>query len=177
MTAEAISIFDQEPKNIDGCYILDMTCGGRSIWFQKNHPRTVFFDRREVEYEQEFGTQASTRHIKVHPDVKGDFRHLPFVDETFNLVVFDPPHIVGGGERWLTKAYGQYATAEEAKESVCAGIAEAMRVLKPRGVLIFKWAETSIPTAEIIKDCGYQPLFGHRSGKKLGTHWMTFIKE
>lgn len=168
-----ISIFEQT----DDKYILDMTCGGRSIWFQKNHPNTIFFDRRDVEYEQTFGSNPSARHIRVHPDVMGDFRELPFADNTFNLVVFDPPHIVRGGERWLTKAYGQYATAQEALDSVSRGIKEGMRVLKPKGTLIFKWADTSIPAQEIIKGCGYTPLFGHRSGKKSGTHWMCFMKE
>jgi len=52
-----------------------------------------------------------------------------------------------------------------------------MRVLKPYGVLILKWAETSIPTPEIIDAIGYEPLFGHKSGKKLGTNWMCFMKE
>ena len=51
-----------------------------------------------------------------------------------------------------------------------------MRVLKPHGTLVFKWAETSIPTPEIIKAIGYKPLFGHRSGKKLGTNWLCFMK-
>lgn len=158
-------------------YILDMTCGGRSIWFQKNHPHTIYFDQRDEEYEQTFGSDPSVRHIKVHPDVMGDFRDLPFPDNTFNLVVFDPPHIVGGGERWLTKAYGQYASAGEALSSVSAGILEGMRVLKPRGVLIFKWADTSIPVEEILSAIRLTPLFGHRSGKKSGTHWLTFMKE
>ena len=71
--------------------ILDMTCGGRSIWFNKEHPNCIYFDRRDEEYEQTFGTDPSERHIKVHPDVLGDFRDLPFEDNTFSLVVFDPP--------------------------------------------------------------------------------------
>ena len=71
--------------------ILDMTCGGRSIWFNKKHPNCIYFDRREEEYEQTFGTDPSARHIKVHPDIMGDFRELPFDDDTFSLVVFDPP--------------------------------------------------------------------------------------
>ena len=52
-----------------------------------------------------------------------------------------------------------------------------MRVLKPYGVLVLKWAETSIPTPEIIKAIGYIPLFGQKSGKKSGTNWMCFMKE
>ena len=160
--------------------ILDVTCGGRSIWFNKHHPLALYCDQREVEYEQLFGkAQPATRHIKVHPDMIADFTDLPFEDETFNLVVFDPPHIVSanGNNRWLTKAYGFYTTKEEALKSVSGGVSECMRVLKPYGTLVMKWAETSIPTPEIIKAIGYTPLFGQRSGKKSGTNWMCFMKE
>ena len=61
-------------------------------------------------------------------------------------------------------------------EDVAAGFRECMRVLKPDGVLIFKWADTSIPVAKITKVFGVQPLFGHRSGVKSNTHWMCFMK-
>lgn len=77
---------------MDDKYILDMTCGGRSIWFVKDHPNAVFFDQRVEDFAQFFGSsKKSERHISVHPDVVGDFRHLPFPDESFHLVVFDPP--------------------------------------------------------------------------------------
>ena len=160
--------------------ILDVTCGGRSIWFNKHHPLAVYCDKREVEYEKTFGkAQPATRHIKVHPDILADFTNLPFDDNSFDLVVFDPPHIVSenGNNRWLTKAYGYYTTKDEALESVRGGVQECMRVLRPFGTLVLKWAETSIPTPEIIKAIGYTPLFGHRSGKKSGTNWMCFMKE
>ena len=166
--------------NVENKKILDVTCGGRSIWFNKQHPLAIYCDRRDVEYEQVFGKgKPSTRHIKVHPDMIADFRELPFEDNTFHLVVFDPPHIVSekGNNRWLTKAYGHYKSKEEAIASVVGGVQECMRVLKPYGVLIFKWAETSIPTPDIINEIGYTPLFGHRSGKKLGTNWLCFMKE
>ena len=77
-----------------GKSILDMTCGGRSIWFNKNHPECIYFDRREEEFEKSLGKDQSTRHIRVHPDVMGDFRELPFEDNTFSLVVFDPPTLL-----------------------------------------------------------------------------------
>lgn len=166
--------------NIKDKKILDVTCGGRSIWFNKQHPLCLYCDKREVEYEQEFGkAQPSTRHIRVHPDMLADFTDLPFEDNTFNLVVFDPPHIVSekGNNRWLTKAYGHYESKEQALNSVRGGVRECMRVLKPYGTLILKWAETSIPTPEIIEAIGYEPLFGHKSGKKLGTNWLCFMKE
>lgn len=107
-----------------GKKILDVTCGGRSIWFNKQHPLALYCDKREVEYEQTFGkAQPATRQIKVHPDVIADFTDLPFEDNTFHLVVFDPPHIVSenGNNRWLTKAYGYYTSKDEALKSVAGG--------------------------------------------------------
>jgi hypothetical protein len=29
--------------------ILDATCGGRMMWFNKNHPQSVYMDRRIVD--------------------------------------------------------------------------------------------------------------------------------
>lgn len=111
-------------EGIEDKKILDVTCGGRSIWFNKHHPLALYCDQREVEYEQLFGkAQPATRHIKVHPDMIADFTDLPFDDNTFHLVVFDPPHIVSenGNNRWLTKAYGYYTSKEEALKSVVGG--------------------------------------------------------
>lgn len=72
--------------------ILDMTCGMRSIWFDKNHPEAIYFDKRNEEFYLAFGrNKTNLRHCEVHPDVQGDFTNLPFPDESFSLVVFDPP--------------------------------------------------------------------------------------
>ena len=56
------------------------------------------------------------------------------------------------------------------------GFDECMRVLKPEGVLIFKWNETQIAASRIIKIFGVNPLFGHKSGKNSKTQWMCFLK-
>ena len=49
-------------------------------------------------------------------------------------------------------------------------------MLKPDGVLIFKWSDISVSTRDILNVIGQEPLFGHRSGKKMNTHWMCFMK-
>lgn len=53
---------------------------------------------------------------------------------------------------------------------------ECMRVLKPDGVLIFKWSETQIPADKLWRVIGRKPLFGHHSGKKSKTFWGCFMK-
>ena len=77
--------------------ILDMTCGARSIWFDKHHPAAVYCDKRQESYTDTFGTNPGERHLEIAPDIVCDFTALPFPDETFSLVVFDPPHL--GGRR------------------------------------------------------------------------------
>lgn len=158
--------------------ILDATCGSRTIWFQKNHPLAVYMDCRE---EHDLAIWRSTKNdsvrtLDVTPDIIGDFTAMPFENESFNLVVFDPPHLLKVGENaWLKKKYGKLPNDWE--RLIHDGFWECMRVLKPYGTLVFKWAEIDIPTRKVIEAIGTEPLFGHRSGKKMQTHWLCFMKE
>ena len=167
--------------NLETKKILDVTCGDRTIWFQKNEPHTIYCDKRCEEWEGDFGRvlnkdgKQKHRHLIINPDVLCDFTDLPFDSCQFSLVVFDPPHIenlsVGA---WMRKSYG--SLDGDWKPMIRKGFEECMRVLKPDGVLIFKWSDVSISTREILNVIGQEPLFGHRSGKKMNTHWMCFMK-
>lgn len=156
--------------------ILDMTCGSRSIWFNKEHPNAVYFDKRSEDFELFFGKGRTSLHqCHVNPDVIGDFTALPFPDESFSLVIFDPPHLLHAKETaWLVKKYGKLD--ETWPKMLHDGFAEGMRVLKPDGVLVFKWSEYDISAADVWKAIGQRPLFGHHSGKKSTTFWGCFMK-
>ena len=156
--------------------ILDMTCGSRSIWFNKKHPAAIYCDRRKESFDMAFGkARTSIRKIDVAPDVQCDFTKLPFPDESFQLVVFDPPHLVKAKETaWLVKKYGKLD--ENWRSMIGDGFREGMRVLKDGGVLVFKWSEYDIPAEEVWKAIGQKPLFGHHSGKKSTTFWGCFMK-
>lgn len=162
---------DEKPK------IIDATCAARSIWFQKQYPKTVFCDKRHGKFDKDFSKgHGGVKHIFINPDVLCDFTHLPFEDNSFYLAVFDPPHIPGLRESsWMRAAYGVLENGWE--QVIHDGFWELMRVLRPNGVLIFKWSEVKIPVSKVVQVIGAEPLFGHRSGKKMGTHWMTFMKE
>lgn len=155
--------------------ILDATCGSRSIWFDKHHPSAVYMDKRVEHHEATFGTAHGHRTIDVNPDVVADFTDMPFPDNTFTLVVFDPPHLKKDTNGWLIKKYGKLD--DNWREMIRDGFRECMRVLKPDGVLIFKWSETMIPAEELWKAIGQKPLFGHHSGKASKTFWGCFMKE
>ena len=157
--------------------ILDCTCGSRSIWFNKQHPAAVYTDRREEDVEVNFGKAfGGLRQIHIHPDVICDFTALPFDDESFSLVVWDPPHISRFKDTArLVKKYGKLEG--DWQTMLHDGFLECMRVLKTDGVLVFKWSESEIPAESVWKAIGQRPLFGHHSGKKSNTYWGAFMKE
>lgn len=112
----------------------------------------------------------------INPDYLADFTNLPFQDNSFPLVVFDPPHLVRNGNRgWLAKKYGKLRESWEA--DLRAGFAECFRVLRPEGTLIFKWHEHEIPVSKILALTPERPLFGNRGGRTQKTHWIVFMKE
>ena len=156
--------------------ILDCTCGSRTIWFNKNHPAAVYTDRRVKDMEIFCGKARTSPHqLHVDPDIVCDFTNLPFDDETFSLVVFDPPHLIKAKETaWLVKKYGKLD--EGWPQMLHDGFRECMRVLKTDGVLIFKWSEYDIPAEAVWKAIGQKPLFGHHSGRKSRTFWGCFMR-
>jgi len=147
--------------------ILDVCCGSRMFWFDKNHKDAVYMDIREIE-----DTLCDGRKLVIKPDVIGDFRNIPYGDNLFRLVVFDPPHLVRAGKAsWLRKKYG--VLEESWPIDLKQGFSECMRVLAPDGVLIFKWNEDQIRLKQILDLIDFKPLFGNQRGK---THWLVFMK-
>ena len=154
--------------------VLDVTCGTRMMWFNKDDHRAVFVDRRSESF-RPTGVKFAAKDIEVSPDIQGDFKRLPFRNGSFSVVVFDPPHIVRQSLLGnVTKYYGALPT--DWKAELRSGFSECFRVLKPGGVLIFKWCESEMPIEDILRLTTEAPLFGHRTGKAAKTHWITFMK-
>ena len=59
------------------------------MWFDKSNGDALFCDRRQLPH----GSIPQQPSFSVNPDQVCDFTDLPFEDETFYLVVFDPPHL------------------------------------------------------------------------------------
>ena len=152
--------------------ILDPASSMRSFYFDKKDKRVLFGDIRVKE--THLLTNGQTIHIE--PDEVMDFRAIPYPDETFKVVVFDPPHMLNLSEKsWMRKKYG-VLDKETWQDDISKGFAECFRVLKDEGTLIFKWNEVSIPLKDILTLTPYKPVLGHPSGKRMGTHWVLFIK-
>ena len=151
----------EHPKILDAC------CGSRMFWFDKENPDVTFMDIR-----QQYEELPSGHIINVNPDVVADFRNMPFDDNTYDMVVFDPPHLLHAGKNsWLAKKYGRLDNNWQ--EDIKQGFNECMRVLKPNGSLIFKWNEEQVKLKDVLATIEYKPLFGNKRSK---THWLVFMK-
>lgn len=148
--------------------ILDACCGSRMFWFDKENKNTIFVDNREIDTRL-----CDGRRLIIKPDIVADFKDMPFEDNTFYLVIFDPPHLKQAGKNsWLAKKYGTL-DKDTWPQDIRQGFNECMRVLKPNGTLIFKWNEEQIKLKDILKVIEYKPLFGNKRAK---THWLVFMK-
>ncbi len=116
-------------------FILDVCCGHKMFWFDKNNPNVIFSDIK----------------AEVDPDIVQDFRKLKYPDKSFYLVVYDPPHLFNkeGKFSWLNDKYGTLRPEQWPKD-IWEGFNECMRVLKDFGILIFKWSEGSISVSTIL---------------------------
>lgn len=121
--------------------ILDACCGGRMFWIDKKNPKVLFCDIR----------QEPRGHIKheinheVRPDILSDFTNMSFRNNSFKMVVFDPPHLYKAGTTGIIgKKYG-VLDKNNWKEVIKKGFAECWRVLDVYGTLIFKWNVRDIP--------------------------------
>jgi len=146
------------------------------FWFDKENPNCLFVDKRNEDLtSKDSSSKSGIRNISIRPDVVADFTDLPFEDNSFYMVVFDPPHLKTLGKNsWMAKKYGRLPNDWEFM--ISKGFHECMRVLKPNGTLIFKWNEYEIKSSQVLSLIPFKPLFGHTTGRQAKTIWMTFMK-
>ena len=147
------------------------------MWFDRQNPLVEFGDIRAetLTVTDRSHKKDGTRTLQIAPDTRVDFRSMPYADGTFRLIAFDPPHLVRAGPKsWLAAKYGKLGN--DWRDDLRRGFAECFRVLASEGVLIFKWNETQVPLREVLSLTQVKPLFGHTSGRKGHTHWITFMK-
>jgi len=155
--------------------ILDPCCGGRVFWFDKHNPHVLYCDCRELE--PTLLSNGAT--IEVKPDMIADVTALPFPDESFWHIVFDPPHALRAGENgWMSKKYG--CLPGRWTNFIFDAFTELWRVLRTNGTLIFKWNDFNLPIAQVMAEIPQEiarcKLYGHHSGKQAKTHWIAFVK-
>ena len=108
--------------------ILDLTNGRGTFWKEWQPDELV----------RMFNTVGDPR---ARGDVAGDFTAAPFPDSSFDVVVFDPPYMPKGTPAGWTMDE-RYGTGSQRPAAIVelgmAGINEAVRIVKPDGLVLHK---------------------------------------
>ena len=167
----------QLAKNTDNATlppVLDACCGSRMFWFDRKDQRATFVDKRRERHAARCFEQGRFAGTCDCPRPLADFTDLPFPDNTFALVVFDPPHFErNGATGWVGLKYG--TLKGDWREELRQGFAECFRVLRPEGFDFQVVRRRNSGFADSGDDSSAR-CSGHRSGKQQKTHWVTFMK-
>lgn len=139
--------------------ILDLSAGRRAIWFNKEHPLTVYLDKR----------------AEVNPTIVCDTTAIPeSVGDGYQLVVFDPPHLNYGKNSNMSRDYGHHTTAQ-ILATIEGTAKEAHRVTVPNALMALKWNDHDIRLQRVLDLMPlWEPLFGHltKDGPGSKTYWV-----
>ncbi len=159
--------------NIQDKEILDVCCGGKMFYFNKAYDKLLTLDKRRETIDL---ARYDRNNLKIEPDFIGDFTELPFPDESFYHVVFDPPHLIHGGDNsYMIQKYGKL-NKDSWKTDLSKGFNECFRVLKHHGTMVFKWSEYQIKINDILKCFDKKPLYGSKNASGH-TYWFVFYKD
>tara|TARA_R110000822_G_scaffold183684_1_gene323078 strand:- start:9 stop:482 length:474 start_codon:yes stop_codon:yes gene_type:complete len=156
---------------MDDKYILDVCCGGKMMWWDKDNKNTIYCDIRECEK----GYIEHCPNWSCKPDVICDYKDLPFEDNSFKLIVWDIPHIIKDSGGIINKKYG--SLGNNWKEDTTKAFNSIWSKLDNHGVLIFKYSDLNIKVSEMLNLFPVKCLFGTMSKKAVNnTFWFCFMK-
>ena len=151
---------------------IDVTAGYRMMWPNKNPPNMIFMDKN--------------KESQRAPDILATWEYMPFRDNVFETVFFDPPHKLGrttGRGHWATPSNKNYYGIDISKTKFRTGVYKGSReFLRVANRLCFKWNDIELMVERVMT------LFPKTwekinhlvidKGLKTGTltHWVTFIK-
>lgn len=156
--------------------ILDATVGGWRFW--KNSPRSVL------------GMDLKFRN---HPTVVGDNMNMPFKSSSFDVVIYDPPHVPNQGKDKLKDFTSRFGLGDRStKENGYSFshtfppfLRETYAILKPEGILFckvtdyvhghrYQWAHVDfIKAAESLGFVACDCIIKVRKGPIVDPKWKT----
>ena len=111
----------------------------------------------------------------INPQVEGvkfgDSRHLPLSNNSINCMLFDPPFLATTGKSLnekndnniINKRFGVYHSEQELHKFYIDSLKEAYRILKDKGILIFKCQDKISSGKQYMSHC-----FIHNEAIKIG---------
>lgn len=154
--------------------IIDVCCGGKMWWYNKNRKGVLMMDKRKVK-----SGSIPGENWKCEPNIIGDYTNIPFPDNSFYKVVCDPPHKIKFDSGIITQKYG--FLGKEWKTNLKLMFDECWRILKPGGTLIIKWADVDIPPRKILQ-CFHKweeriDVSTHTKKGVNNTYFFSFYKD
>ena len=141
------------------------------------------------------GIEAPALRFDIAPQTEGvvqaDARHLPLEDESISCMMFDPPFLATTGKSLregtgniINRRFGVFSNEDELFRFYRDALAEAYRVLKQEGVLIFKIQDkvssgkqymTHVFVVNTAVETGFYPkdLFVLLAKNRLVADWQT----
>jgi len=165
--------------------ILDACCGPKEMYHGLHKKFTdqeiVYIDIRKGTFTIPY---TEGKKIHIEPTVQADLKKLPFKDNTFTLILFDPPH---GGftiDTWMGAKYGGLTASDYKNMLVWANI-EFTRVLVEGGIILAKIQEYEdrefyitgfFHNFKLLLDIKIRSR-GTSKSERLFTHWLVFAKK
>lgn len=207
MSAVVKSVVTSDEEALLG--IMRLHNGGQPYELDPTYSKGAFYRDRVAAPQYKFD---------LHPEPgveKADCRSLPFADGVVSSIVFDPPFMWGchGTNRpdnktprgysdpaTLNGRFSQFASFEELQEMYTGALDEFARILKSKGLLVFKcqdytdkkttlthclvwqWAQGRglYPKDLIIKTVAagraYNPALVQRHARKFHSYFFVFVK-
>ena len=98
------------------------------MWHGQNPPNVIFIDIRK----------------ECQPHILGNVKNLPFKEQSFDVVFFDPPHHIPAKGFMYNEVYGEGLSPNQREALFLSVNNEFSRLLKPNGLLFCK--TTNMPT-------------------------------
>ena len=158
--------------------VLDATAGNRHMWGgDKNDPRVVFMDKEE--------------NLRIPPDIIATWDDIPYPDNHFRCVIFDPPHVFSltsmynqdpkarpNGAKKIPGWYGAFKSKRDAVLQIYNAQVEFARVAP---ALLFKWNDASLSLDRILSVFTHWDIVriapGRSRGDKPSTWWVKMTRK
>ena len=121
--------------------ILDACCGGKTMyhgWDKNLGDQLISIDIRTLPIRDWIGGEGyKAKMPPIEPTIQADMNYLPFREQIFDAIIFDPPHLQTKIKSLMSELYGGW-TKTEARKIMVAVNSEFARVLKPQGIILMK---------------------------------------
>jgi hypothetical protein len=157
--------------------ILDATAGNRHIWGKNKYPEGVVFFDKET-------------NLKIPADVIGTWDKLPFPDNSFDCIIFDPPHVTHFSETSIHlnpkedgKVWGCWWGGFKGKNHMVREIYKAQREFsRVSSRLCLKWNDNGVGVDPILtlfdrwKLVWLQRYRSNHYQGKSSTFWVKLVR-